>query len=1110
MKNSVNHKNKTEKLKMRKNVLIAILMMAGMTAHAAGDNVQQRLQQLKAEGATLRLPVVHNGGKAKQPTVLTVPGAESAFKSWSAMPSTPIGKKAVVAMPTPSTLSANAFGTLMSPDGKLWFYKEDFTFTGTYYYSGATITVYDENHIQKGVITVDVSDKEKVNMIEPFGYLTKKFFDKKQGTIEMMVSVHCAGSADNNYQGSYDTQVYSLNGKFVANYPYACVMVDATVKSWEPNQRLLCPQDVYVTEDSAVIRMDVMAPPTIETDAPSVVHTFEIPAILTTYLEGSYLNTYVIDNELHYVISHYAKPFVKGYDMSTGEMIVEEDNSLVIKTYNSSFEMVDSLAVPIVKGDNALYRFASFGNLTDDDLSKNYYSDNGRFDYVVGFSDYITSLDDFLMEYNVYDNQGNKTHTICDKVSSVIELATPRNTEAQLGFLQNIGNDQQIQMVNLPSCSKSTLFSSTIDGETVSTQFNRMKSDNAHGYTYLMALGSAKTATDGGVLARMAWITPEARIDSFSYFNMGKSVENFNPYMASQVMDPYLFDTDQNMEIIYIKAVAVDGSSKKENVLCINKCSGEAMMEYHTDSLKGALHTVILLTDKVENKELMIINYDQSEGIYNVEFYPLPLTRFSKGGKGTKNDPYLIATAGDLQQIGKAGEGCYSIVNDIDLATINGSWQPIKAFKGQLYGNNHTISNLLVEGNHTSSVGLFTDLDLACRIQDLTFDNALISLNSGNSCAGVLAGTATTDTISNVVVKNSIITDAACNETISAKIGGIVGQAALFSVIEGSMVMQTKLDAGNSVSMGGIAGDIRTTASISACETYSTDIIGTSSLGGIVGSTGNGTPVTNCKASATITGIHTLGGIVGESFSRAPIINCIASGNLKAEGDGSADFKYNAGGIVGYLASDWTHSPTKVVKGNVADVDIILPGDLKENATVNRIAGWTIANEEYSANEKHYTDDGLAQNYATEAYTLSVDETQAADTTANGAKKNLAEMDKTFFESIGFMYGTTVSEPWRDLTAGSIALPILFISENIETGIETVVAQQATRPEAMLKEGVLSVKDAQRIALYSLNGMIMGSSRGSEMQVGNLQSGAYMIVVTMPDGTISSMKFMKQ
>ena len=80
----------------------------------------------------------------------------------------------------------------------------------------------------------------------------------------------------------------------------------------------------------------------------------------------------------------------------------------------------------------------------------------------------------------------------------------------------------------------------------------------------------------------------------------------------------------------------------------------------------------------------------------------------------------------------------------------------------------------------------------------------------------------------------------------------------------------------------------------------------------------------------------------------------------------------------------------------------------------------------------------------------------------------------------------------------------------MQTAIEAIPAQQASHPKATLSEGVLSVNNASRIALYSLGGMMVGSTQGSNMQVGNLQSGAYMMVVTMPDGTVSSMKFMKQ
>ena len=75
---------------MKKNLLIALLMMAGTVAQAAGNDVLQRLQQRSSNGAATHLPMIHNS-KVKQPTVLTAPGATTAFKAWNAMPTTPSG-----------------------------------------------------------------------------------------------------------------------------------------------------------------------------------------------------------------------------------------------------------------------------------------------------------------------------------------------------------------------------------------------------------------------------------------------------------------------------------------------------------------------------------------------------------------------------------------------------------------------------------------------------------------------------------------------------------------------------------------------------------------------------------------------------------------------------------------------------------------------------------------------------------------------------------------------------------------------------------------------------------------------------------------------------------
>ena len=57
------------------------------------------------------------------------------------------------------------------------------------------------------------------------------------------------------------------------------------------------------------------------------------------------------------------------------------------------------------------------------------------------------------------------------------------------------------------------------------------------------------------------------------------------------------------------------------------------------------------------------------------------------GGDGTESNPYLIATAEDLAQIG--GEAYYSLTNSI---TLPEEWETIPEFTGYLDGSNHTIT----------------------------------------------------------------------------------------------------------------------------------------------------------------------------------------------------------------------------------------------------------------------------------------------------------------------------------------------------------------------------------------------------------------------------------
>lgn len=83
------------------------------------------------------------------------------------------------------------------------------------------------------------------------------------------------------------------------------------------------------------------------------------------------------------------------------------------------------------------------------------------------------------------------------------------------------------------------------------------------------------------------------------------------------------------------------------------------------------------------------------------------------GGSGTQEDPYLISTARQLDNIRLATDACFRQTSDIDLSPFidpDGSgWEPITGFTGQYDGNMKTISGIWINRTTTSIIAMFTD-----------------------------------------------------------------------------------------------------------------------------------------------------------------------------------------------------------------------------------------------------------------------------------------------------------------------------------------------------------------------------------------------------------------
>lgn len=968
-----------------------------------------------------------------------------------------------------NSASGQTYGWVTAPDASNWYFTQDITsrdsvfseFYTAHFHESSKITLFDNNHKQVGSFSVKVPEGWKhVADITPYGPITKKLFDRDENSNEILVEFHDAFNGSNKYL----TRAYDINtGEIKFEMEGTGLVFDAS-KGWNSYQRL-----IMTHESDEKYSIDVIAPPAVGQTDWTVEHTFNFDIDnKITYLQGSCFNCMNVDGTPYYVLAEYDKPFTNTDAGDGSEDIKQEPgNFLVLRTFDKSFNKVDSIRVSIDAPEGTPYRSAAFGLFGNNDLSKGYFSNSGKLNYVVGLHDYAPALDGDLISYAVYDSKG-KLKDICDKVTSNKRglLNTIHGKSEQMWFLQTIGTSegsgQQIQLVDVPSCEKVGVLPQSIDGNAISSNFDRYPTTaNAQGYQYVIALSKAQSNEAGEVLAPIAWVNPDCTIDHVDRLNLGTKAENFTPLINSTSLNPYLFNTNDDMEYVYIaKKRREDGSNKLDNVLEVSTLDGTVIKSWRGDDNYVFSQASFPVMNDLGKRQMFVVFEDRANNKYDMKFYDLPFTKFEQGGTGTVEDPYLIATTGDFQQLALEPTKNYKMVADIDMSKAAQWWIPVKNFTGSLDGDGHTIYNLGVKTTEDHT-GLFGTLDLNGIAKNLIFVNPTVEVTNTNQFAGVLAGETNytydgkgqATNVDSVFVYGAKI---AGDDQSFIAAGGLVGSANLKTKIN-NCSFQGEITLPNSENVGGIVGQTRSGSSVNACYA-NVNATAKTVLGGIVGIAG--TPhdyckFTNCEVRGHLTAENSVGGFVGDNYFNE-ISNVVSHADIVATKK-SAWNGYAAGGIVGVIESDWSAYPIGFVKNCVFDGSVKALQDGEEvnaPATVHQIAGKTIADDEYSAGETPKKETRLSGNYTTN----NVGSTDA--TSVDGAYKAAKEMGKDFFTGLQYAYGNTLAEPWKE--DGS-KIPTLYfnnIAKALAVSSDDVTVGTTDEGTAVVKVSVYGMENA--------------------------------------------------
>jgi len=260
------------------------------------------------------------------------------------------------------------------------------------------------------------------------------------------------------------------------------------------------------------------------------------------------------------------------------------------------------------------------------------------------------------------------------------------------------------------------------------------------------------------------------------------------------------------------------------------------------------------------------------------------------GGTGTQGDPYLVATADQLNNVRQYPTAHYRQMAEIDLnvAPYNTGegWLPIPGFSGSYDGGGYTISGLTINRPSASKVGLFEEVNAGV-LTNMHLSSATVT---GNLNVGVLAGT---------VSGNSAITGLSLDNlmvTGTYFVGGMIGNMASGSVISDSYSSGGEVQSFDGGVTGGLVGwanQATITTSYSSGIDVSAVNAPANNVGGLVGYAEHAS-ISNSYAINTVSGTNNVGGLTGGSQGGSVSTSYSAS---VATGPASA------GGLVGFIFS---------------------------------------------------------------------------------------------------------------------------------------------------------------------------------------------------------------
>lgn len=727
---------------------------------------------------------------------------------------------------------------------------------------------------------------------------------------------------------------------------------------------------------------------------PESVFTYSVESNLLNYSYGPTFSLYNIDGVDYYVASRYEKPFLANDDPANPEF--EKNNKFLISFYDTSFEVVKEISLPLIGQDERELSMSTIGDFPDFMFTSKVFNDDDKLEMIYGMSRYYVDCDCERVDYYLVNEDGEILKELEKEVAGIVPLQDIPGHSKQYALLQGASDAVTgFVMYNMPEMKVQTEFSALHDGNLLSLAFDRIASNDS--YEYVFGLGRGESA-DNTVYGGIAYYDTDGKMTRRVRIDLGEKAALFSPIIQSSTLNPYLFIPDEKMEYLFFgKLYDEDGTGIIDEFGIADE--NEILYLWKDDDVNELSGAGLLANENSSYVKNLYVSYsDKGYSSYKSIFYELPLKDVVLDGEGTEINPYKISTPVELDMVRNYPDAYFELVSDIDMISFTGvngnGFNPIVDFTGNFNGNNHIIKNLIINAN-TSYAGLFSNLKDGATIKNIQIENVEWH-NVSTMNIGAIAGSVSEAIIENCHITSDFIFDDSQMDGIRI-VGGIAGNVSRSYISNSSYLGNIIVE--DATSVGGIVGKMSSSSSVSNCVVKG-KLLGRQSVGGIAGSIMTNAVVANCYTDVEVSGVSQIGGIIGsgngvveKNYSLGTVTGDIREGEKWIQ---------HAGGIAGSFTSG--------MDGGSLNNNIVLDEKVEMPSKYARVAYTEIGNI-------------LSNNYALSSMLIGPDSENLAtvdesDETTVGLDKihgksvTKEELNQAFYEALGWSFGTDSVSPW--------------------------------------------------------------------------------------------------